>query len=663
MQTLGYGKEECLEFFLNCVDQLLYWKKIQFSTAQNWKKNIRTIYRIFDENNKDERRGNVKIEGLEHSYFCGEVLAHPEQFQVILQNSETMAAGRSDGLSNTTISNYMQMLFFIMRNIAICTDDENIIEHPVFKMQNLKRWEKAWGALKIDSTNARLYSYTNKILEANADWGDLGNMIKKEYLKNPNNIKVVTTYLLYLTYNTLCARNDYGSCFIYTRGVEVPLKKRLTTNYIDLNTNTIHVNDTKNKRDIGNKEYKTYQELSEEYLNVLARSLRLLPRAYLFTGEQGSYIGDDHFGEFINKHLGKYYKYTEKGVEKNLITGCDMIRHLFAQHYYRLSRQAMENRDASEQQQAEGVKIFLDSIEKMLHSQTTHMEGYITPYMNTHPVNLQNLERKTRTFHYKPHYTKVFTKDDRQIDKIKYYIDVYYKRMEEYGDDYVDVFGFNNSSVLERDGNNYSPKTIAEYVEKLLRNSSLSTAECNKIRNAIKNSNQNYEKYVNLREKSKREGHVYIPDLEYNLPKNAEAEPPVQWNTHNYEKFQHQLDERPPFFKSKSTDMFMTNTQFALETVNYEIAKNVPHFEQQEKEPIEEHEEPVQPIRERQQPRQPINNPKPTKNLGSSRNVTTAQINKMYRSRRHRKRTPTGGAFVKMRIPQYGRGLHVFNFF
>ena len=131
---------------------------------QNWKKNIRTIYRIFDENDKDERRGNVKIEGLEHSYFCGEVLAHPEQFQVILQNSETMAAGRSDGLSNTTISNYMQMLFFIMRNIAICTDDENIIEHPVFKMQNLKRWEKAWGALKIDSTNSRLYSYTNKIL-------------------------------------------------------------------------------------------------------------------------------------------------------------------------------------------------------------------------------------------------------------------------------------------------------------------------------------------------------------------------------------------------------------------------------------------------------------------------------------------------------------------
>ena len=39
--------------------------------------------------------------------------------------------------------------------------------------------------------------------------------------------------------------------------------------------------------------------------------------------------------------------------------------------------------------------------------------------------------------------------------------------------------------------------------------------------------------------------------------------------------------------------MFMANTQFALETVNYEIAKNVPHFEQQEKEPIEEHEEPV----------------------------------------------------------------------
>ena len=119
MQTLGYGKEECLEFFLNCVDQLLYWKKIQFSTAQNWKKNIRTIYRIFDENDKDERRGNVKIEGLEHSYFCGEVLAHPEQFQVILQNSETMAAGRSDGLSNTTISNYMQMLFFIMRMLLL----------------------------------------------------------------------------------------------------------------------------------------------------------------------------------------------------------------------------------------------------------------------------------------------------------------------------------------------------------------------------------------------------------------------------------------------------------------------------------------------------------------------------------------------------------------
>ena len=628
MQTLGYTKEECLDFFINCVDQLLFWRKIQYSTAENWKKNLRIIYRIFDENDRSDKRGNVKIEGLEHSYFCGEVLAHPEQFQVILQNTETLAAGRSGGLSNTTISNFMQMLFFIMRNISICTDDENIIEHPVFDIKNLRRWERAWGALKIDSTNSRLYSYTRKIVEAKADWGDLGNMIKEEYLNNPNDIEVVNTYLLYLTYNTLCARNDYGNCFIYSRGMAIPLRKRLTTNYIDLNTNTIHVNDTKNKRDIGNKEYKTYQELSEEYLNVLARSLRLVPRAYLFTGSQGGLITDDHFGEYISSHFGKYYKYTDKGVEKDLITGCDMIRHLFAQHYYRYYRQLIENKDAGEQAQEEGVKIFLDSIEKMLHSQTTHMENYITPYANEHPVNLQELERKTRKFHYKPHFTKVFTKDDRQIDKIKYYIDVYNKRMEKYGDDYVDVFGFNNFSVLNRDGNNYSPTTVANYIENLMKSSSLSIGERNKIRNAVKKSNQNYKDYLDLREKRKKKGHVYLPDLEHELPEGAEVEPPVKWETYFYEKFQHQFDKRREFFLSDSTEQYMTRTQYALETVNGEYEKDHAHFEKGQKRV-----------------------PEPP---------TPPQTNKNTKISTHKR---ARGAFIRLRIPKLGRGLRIFNFF
>ena len=628
MQTLGYTKEECLDFFINCVDQLLFWRKIQYSTAENWKKNLRIIYRIFDENDRSDKRGNVKIEGLEHSYFCGEVLAHPEQFQVILQNTETLAAGRSGGLSNTTISNFMQMLFFIMRNISICTDDENIIEHPVFDIKNLRRWEKAWGALKIDSTNSRLYSYTRKIVEAKADWGDLGNMIKEEYLNNPNDIEVVNTYLLYLTYNTLCARNDYGNCFIYSRGMAIPLRKRLTTNYIDLNTNTIHVNDTKNKRDIGNKEYKTYQELSEEYLNVLARSLRLVPRAYLFTGSQGGLITDDHFGEYISSHFGKYYKYTDKGVEKDLITGCDMIRHLFAQHYYRYYRQLIEKKDAGEQAQAEGVKIFLDSIEKMLHSQNTHMMNYITPYANEHPVNLQELERKTRKFHYKPHFTKVFTKDDRQIDKIKYYIDVYNKRMEKYGDDYVDVFGFNNFSVLNRDGNNYSPTTVANYIENLMKSSSLSIGERNKIRNAVKNSNQNYKDYLDLREKRKKKGHVYLPDLEHELPEGAEVEPPVKWETYFYEKFQHQFDKRREFFLSDSTEQYMTRTQYALETVNREYEKDHAHFEKGQKRV-----------------------PEPP---------TPPQTNKNTKISTHKR---ARGAFIRLRIPKLGRGLRIFNFF
>ena len=628
MQTLGYTKEECLDFFINCVDQLLFWRKIQYSTAENWKKNLRIIYRIFDENDRSDKRGNVKIEGLEHSYFCGEVLAHPEQFQVILQNTETLAAGRSGGLSNTTISNFMQMLFFIMRNISICTDDENIIEHPVFDIKNLRRWERAWGALKIDSTNSRLYSYTRKIVEAKADWGDLGNMIKEEYLNNPNDIEVVNTYLLYLTYNTLCARNDYGNCFIYSRGMAIPLRKRLTTNYIDLNTNTIHVNDTKNKRDIGNKEYKTYQELSEEYLNVLARSLRLVPRAYLFTGSQGGLITDDHFGEYISSHFGKYYKYTEKGVEKELITGCDMIRHLFAQHYYRYYRQLIEKKDAGEQAQAEGVKIFLDSIEKMLHSQNTHMMNYITPYANEHPVNLQELERKTRKFHYKPHFTKVFTKDDRQIDKIKYYIDVYNKRMEKYGDDYVDVFGFNNFSVLNRDGNNYSPTTVANYIENLMKSSSLSIGERNKIRNAVKNSNQNYKDYLDLREKRKKKGHVYLPDLEHELPEGVEVEPPVKWETYFYEKFQHQFDKRREFFLSDSTEQYMTRTQYALETVNGEYEKDHAHFEKGQKRV-----------------------PEPP---------TPPQTNKNTKISTHKR---ARGAFIRLRIPKLGRGLRIFNFF
>ena len=628
MQTLGYTKEECLDFFINCVDQLLFWRKIQYSTAENWKKNLRIIYRIFDENDRSDKRGNVKIEGLEHSYFCGEVLAHPEQFQVILQSTETLAVGRSGGLSNTTISNFMQMLFFIMRNISICTDDENIIEHPVFDIKNLRRWEKAWAALSIDSTNSRLYSYTRKIVEAKADWGDLGNMIKEEYLNNPNDIEVVNTYLLYLTYNTLCARNDYGNCFIYSRGMAIPLRKRLTTNYIDLNTNTIHVNDTKNKRDIGNKEYKTYQELSEEYLSVLARSLRLVPRAYLFTGPQGGLISDNHYGEYISSHFGKYYHYTEKGVEKELITGCDMIRHLFAQHYYRYYRQLIEKKDAGEQAQAEGVKIFLDSIEKMLHSQNTHMMNYITPYANEHPVNLQELERKTRKFHYKPHFTKVFTKDDRQIDKIKYYIDVYNKRMEKYGDDYVDVFGFNNFSVLNRDGNNYSPTTVANYIENLMKSSSLSIGERNKIRNAVKKSNQNYKDYLDLREKRKKKGHVYLPDLEHELPEGVEVEPPVKWETYFYEKFQHQFDKRREFFLSDSTEQYMTRTQYALETVNGEYEKDHAHFEKGQKRV-----------------------PEPP---------TPPQTNKNTKISTHKR---ARGAFIRLRIPKLGRGLRIFNFF
>ena len=522
----------------------------------------------------------------------------------------------------------MQMLFFIMRNISICTDDENIIEHPVFDIKNLRRWERAWGALKIDSTNSRLYSYTRKIVEAKADWGDLGNMIKEEYLNNPNDIEVVNTYLLYLTYNTLCARNDYGNCFIYSRGMAIPLRKRLTTNYIDLNTNTIHVNDTKNKRDIGNKEYKTYQELSEEYLNVLARSLRLVPRAYLFTGSQGGLTTDDHFGEYISSHFGKYYHYTDKGVEKDLITGCDMIRHLFAQHYYRYYRQFIEKKDAGEQAQAEGVKIFLDSIEKMLHSQNTHMMNYITPYANEHPVNLQELERKTRKFHYKPHFTKVFTKDDRQIDKIKYYIDVYNKRMEKYGDDYVDVFGFNNFSVLNRDGNNYSPTTVANYIENLMKSSSLSIGERNKIRNAVKKSNQNYKDYLDLREKRKKKGHVYLPDLEHELPEGVEVEPPVKWETYFYEKFQHQFDKRREFFLSDSTEQYMTRTQYALETVNGEYEKDHAHFEKGQKRV-----------------------PEPP---------TPPQTNKNTKISTHKR---ARGAFIRLRIPKLGRGLRIFNFF
>ena len=628
MQTLGYTKEECLDFFINCVDQLLFWRKIQYSTAENWKKNLRIIYRIFDENDRSDKRGNVKIEGLEHSYFCGEVLAHPEQFQVILQNTETLAAGRSGGLSNTTISSFMQMLSFIMKNISICTDDENIIEHPVFDIKNLRRWERAWASLSIDSTNSQLYSYTKKIVEAKADWGDLGNMIKEEYLNNPNDIEVVNTYLLYLTYNTLCARNDYGNCFIYSRGMAIPLKKRLTTNYIDLNTNTIHVNDTKNKRDIGNKEYKTYQELSEEYLSVLARSLRLVPRAYLFTGPQGGLITDNHYGEYISSHFGKYYHYTDKGVEKELITGCDMIRHLFAQHYYRYYRQLIEKKDAGEQAQAEGVKIFLDSIEKMLHSQNTHMQNYITPYANEHPVNLQELERKTRKFHYKPHFTKVFTKDDRQIDKIKYYIDVYNKRMEKYGDDYVDVFGFNNFSVLNRDGENYSPTTVANYIENLMKSSSLSIGERNKIRNAVKKSNQNYKDYLDLREKRKKKGHVYLPDLEHELPEGAEVEPPVKWETYFYEKFQHQFDKRREFFLSDSTEQYMTRTQYALETVNGEYEKDHAHFEKGQKR--------------------------------NSEPPTPPQTNKNSKISTHKR---ARGAFIRLRIPKLGRGLRIFNFF
>lgn len=475
MQTLGYNAQECKEFFIDCIDTLRHFRKIQESTCNNWKKWISTICKKFDNNPK------IDIEGLPGKYFCIELLNNPEDFQNIMQYTETEAHGHYGGLSNTTIANYMQMLTFIMMNIDLCTDNDDIREYPAFSKKNIKRWTMAWGALNIDATNSRHWEYTQNIIKAKADWGKVIETTQQDFKDHPNDIHYVNRYLLALTYDTLCARNDYNECRIYFRGDIIPTDKINTTNYIDLNTYTIHVNDTKNQYEIGVHQYKTYQELSEEYLYVLAQSLKLFPRSYLFMNPQGGIIQEHKFGDYIKKMLGDIYtKEVQKRVTNEdgsvsmqttsipLISGCDIIRHLFAQYYYRISRQNQQSTGHDVEGETKAVQTFLNSIEKMLHSQSTHMTNYITPYLEQHGTNIKILDDITRKYHVTPHETRVFSTRDKEFAKVQYYAARYNVRMDKYGTDFEDIFNrelFGLVKIDRQPAHSLSKEQIVEYIK------------------------------------------------------------------------------------------------------------------------------------------------------------------------------------------------------
>lgn len=602
MQTLGFTADECKEFFINCVRQLQHWRKIKTSTAENWTKYVITICRKLN-NNPD-----VKIKGLPGQFFCVEMLSEPEQFQNILQHSETNANGREGGLSNTTVANYMQMITFIMKNIEICTDIEEIVEYEAFKPKNIRRWEMAWGALKVDATNSRHYEYTNKIEAAKGEWGKAMQKAKDAYLKNPNHIHTIYTYLLLLTYNTLCARNDYAECMIYPRGSVIPLELKNTTNYVDLNTYTIHVNDTKNKFEIGTNAYKTYQELSEEFLSVLARSLRVQPRAYLFLTDGGGTITDHKFSDFIKDHLGDLFTYKdEKGNEKQLITGCDMIRHLFAQHYYRVGRDIQLGEKHVTEEESLGVKIFLDSIQKMLHSQTTHMENYITPYLDKHGVNIKQLDKITREYTITPKMSKYFSKDDKELTRLKYYCERFNNRLAKYGEDYTDRFGPEYLGLQKIHGTPVGQLTTKDVIDYIYEKKYDKDPQ---IKLAVENLLVLEEAYPNK------------TDLSNQLPLDCKlnfADVPETIEKLN-EKFEKAKTLFKKFFKNYADGRLITNTQAAYSQVNPQIAFQTNY--------IEDNSTPEKPYNLRKNPKK------------NSKYITN------------------GGAFVKKRVPKHHRVLY-----
>ncbi|KAK8815134.1 hypothetical protein WA158_003346 [Blastocystis sp. Blastoise] len=542
MQSTGYSDKDCEEFFTNCIDQLLHWKKIQLSTSINWKKWIKTICKKF----RNEER--IQIDDMEEPFFCVEVLTDPFQFQNVMQHTQTEAPGQQGRLSNTTVANYMQMITYIMKNISICTDDEDIINYKAFTPQNIKKWEHLWGSLQIDATYSRHYEITQKIINCEADWGEIINITKKNYLENPNDLYYVNSYLLVLTYDTLCARNDYNDCVIYTRGQQIPLSLRRTTNYIDLNTLTIHVNDTKNRFEIGKNEYPTYQYLSEEYLNVLARSLRLFPRHYLFVTENGGKVRDLKFGdEYIKPHLGWIYKTQQNN---SLINGCDIIRHLFAQYYYRLSREAQFQHDDSEHE-SKGVELFENSIMKMLHSQSTHMENYISPYLSSHSTKLQDLDNKTRTFHIDMN-NITYTREINQLNKLLFLCKRFNDRIEQYEEDYEDVFGKENFNMKSE--------------------SILSTLE--------QYSSDNDTIMITLRYYKDLLKHHYPDktDLENELPVGCslESEEVPENSRDRYNRFIRNKQLLPDHLHNNTTDSELTNTQASLMQQNTQDENSTP---------------------------------------------------------------------------------------
>ncbi|KAK8811302.1 hypothetical protein WA158_003037 [Blastocystis sp. Blastoise] len=466
MYKRGDSDEECEDFFMNCIRDLYHFKRIRESTYEVYMRNMRTICSKF------RVAANINIDESIHKpdlapYFCIEALGYPEYISSILLNSETKAHGQTGGLSKTSVANYMAMLEFIMENIDILTDDRQILRSPVFLRSNIKKYKTIWVSLQHNATTARHYEYTDRITESGAQWDILINKTKDDYLKNPNDLFYVNSYLLVLTYDCLCCRNDYGDCKIYTRSSKVPSSLKKSTNYLDLNDLTINVNDTKNVYQLGINRVKTKQEVSEEFLNVLARSLRLYPRDELFINEiTHGFIGENKFGEYIKMHLGRIFTYKDEingqAVERQLITGCDVIRHLFAQCYYKIYLRLTESGDP--QLEVRGQEIFEKSVEKMLHATSTHLEQYITPFLERVNKKKKQIDKQFRPIQINGRSLfKEWLLEDKEKDMFLYRR--FLERILEYHEDYTDVFGEENFGEYLSEGQNISFNKLNDFPE------------------------------------------------------------------------------------------------------------------------------------------------------------------------------------------------------
>ena len=243
----------------------------------------------------------------------------------------------------------------------------------------------------------------------------------------------------------------------------------------------------------------------------------------------------------------------------------------------------------------------------MLHSQTTHMENYITPYLDKHGVNIKQLDKITREYTITPKMSKYFSKDDKELTRLKYYCERFNNRLAKYGEDYTDRFGPEYLGLQKIHGTPVGQLTTKDVVDYIYEKKYDKDPQ---IKLAVENLLVLEEAYPNK------------TDLSNQLPLDCKlnfADVPETIEKLN-EKFEKAKTLFKKLFKNYADGRLITNTQAAYSQVNPQIAFQTNY--------IEDNSTPEKPYNLRRNPKK---NPKYITN---------------------------GGAFVKKRVPKHHRTLY-----